>query len=140
MMDDLLDKAFYISIAVYEGPQDESQEACAAHSMRVAYNCETKEQKIVALLYDTIKKAAIDPECLISEGFPSFIIDAILSITQQNEESYSEFIFRAKQNPIGRRVKINDILDQMNLVKLETITEANIEKLHKHIEALHVLI
>ena len=51
----LLDKAAEICITNHAGQRDKAGAAYFQHPMRAAMRCQTDEEKIVALLHDTIE-------------------------------------------------------------------------------------
>ena len=98
----LYDKALTIAISAHKGQKDRSGKEYIMHPIRVSERCKTMQAKIVALLHDTIEDTDITPEYLLSEGFPQTIVDAVLSVTKQEDESYEDFVRRSEKNPIGK--------------------------------------
>ena len=60
-------------------------------------------------------------------------------MTRRETESYEEFVLRAKADPIGRRVKMTDLLDNFDLARLSEISARDRERLEKHQRALALL-
>lgn len=135
----LLDKAALICVFKHQGQRDKAGAAYFQHPMRVAMRCDNDDERIVALLHDTIEDTNVTPEYLLEEGFPKYIVDAILSVTKKDEESYEDFIARAKCNPIGRKVKIHDIEDNLNVQRLNEVSPSVAERLTKYLKALEFL-
>lgn len=117
MNNKLLEKALLIATQAHEGQVDKSGSAYIFHPIRVSNRCNTEEERIVALLHDTIEDTRVTPEYLLSEGFPATIVEAILSVTRNENESYEDFILRSKQNHIGKQVKIHDLEDNMDITR-----------------------
>jgi GTP diphosphokinase / guanosine-3',5'-bis(diphosphate) 3'-diphosphatase len=84
-----------------------------SHPVRVAVRCETKKEKIVALLHDVVEDTDVTLDELRELGFDKEIIDAIDAITKRPGERYADFILRCKANPLARKVKLADIDDNM---------------------------
>lgn len=135
----LLEKALQIAIKSHSGQVDKAGAAYIFHPIRVSCKCFTDEEKIVALLHDTIEDSNVTAEYLLSEGFPRNIVDAILSVTRNEDESYSDFIKRCRLNPIGRQVKLHDLEDNMDISRLPQVTEMDLVRLNKYIEAYRYL-
>ncbi len=138
-MDNLLEKALRIAGKAHKGQVDKAGDPYIFHPIRVSNRCLTNEERIVALLHDVIEDADITFEHLLAEGFPRNIVDAIVSVTRNKDESYDEFIKRARLNPIGRIVKIHDLEDNMDITRLKNITENDISRLNKYIRAYKYL-
>ena len=135
----LLDKAALICVTKHGGQRDKAGAAYFQHPMRVAMNCEKDVEKIVALLHDTIEDTDVTPEWLKQQGFSDEIVEAILSITRNPGEDYQHFVERAKKNPIGRVVKIHDLEDNLNVLRLKEVTPEMAERLSKYLKALEFL-
>ena len=136
---ELLDKAALICVTKHQGQRDKAGAAYFQHPMRVAMNCEKDKEKIVALLHDTIEDTDITPEWLKQQGFSDEIVEAILSLTRNPGEDYQEFVARAKKNPIGRVVKIRDLEDNLNVLRLREVTPEMAKRLTKYLKALEYL-
>ena len=135
----ILEKAALICVTKHQGQRDKAGAAYFQHPMRVAMNCEKDEEKIVALLHDTIEDTDVTPEWLKQQGFSDEIVEAILSVTRNPGEDYQEFVARAKKNPIGRIVKIHDLEDNLNVLRLSEISPDMAERLTKYLKALEYL-
>lgn len=136
---ELLEKALCIATKAHAGQTDKAGSAYIFHPIRVSCRCHTDEERIVALLHDTIEDTNVTANYLFSKGFPRNIVDAILSITRNKDESYEYFIRRCRMNPIGRQVKLHDLEDNMDISRLPQVTEKDLARLNKYIEAYKYL-
>ena len=93
----------------------------------------------MALLHDTIEDTEVTVEDLLSEGFPRNIVDAVLSVSRGEDESYEDFVKRTSLNPLGRSVKLHDLEDNMDISRLEQVTEKDLARLNKYIKAYKYL-
>lgn len=135
----LLEKALQIAVKAHSGQIDKAGSAYIFHPIRVSNRCSTDDERIVALLHDTIEDTEVTTEYLLMEGFPRNIVDAILSVTRNEDESYEDFIKRSRLNPIGRQVKLHDLEDNMDITRLNELTEKDIYRLNKYIKAYKYL-
>lgn len=135
----LLDVAAEICVTSHRGQRDKMGKAYFLHPMRVAMRCATDEERIVALLHDTIEDGDITAEYLTEAGFPQEIIDAVLSVTKIEGENYDEFIARAKRNPIGRAVKMHDLEDNLDVFRLDMLTPDMAARFTKYLAAYRFL-
>lgn len=135
----LLEKALQIAVKAHSGQTDKAGVAYIFHPIRVSCKCITDEEKVVALLHDTIEDTNITSDYLLTEGFPSNIVNAILSVTRNEHESYEDFIKRCRLNPIGRKVKLHDLEDNMDISRLQQITVHDLARLNKYIWAYQYL-
>ncbi|MGM9871031.1 MAG: GTP pyrophosphokinase [Muribaculaceae bacterium] len=137
---ELLDKAALICVTKHAGQRDKMGCAYFQHPMRVAMRCRTDEEKIVALLHDTIEDTDVTPEYLIAEGFPQTVVDGILSVTKRVGESYEDFVVRAKQNPLGRVVKLHDLEDNLDIFRLTALDADMTARYNKYLAARKYLL
>lgn len=136
----LLDKAALICVTKHAGQRDKAGSAYFQHPMRIAMHCRTDEEKIVALLHDTIEDTDVTPEYLLAEGFPQTIVDGILSVTKRDGESYEAFVARAKRNPLGRVVKLHDLEDNLDIFRLTVLDADMAARYNKYLAAHRFLL
>lgn len=136
----LLDKAAQICVTKHAGQRDKTGAAYFQHPMRVAMRCRTPEEKMVALLHDTIEDTDVTADYLLEQGFPREIVDGILSVTKRDGESYDDFVARAAQNPLGRVVKLHDLEDNLDVFRLTTVTPEMSTRFSKYLAAHEYLL
>ncbi|MDD6228427.1 MAG: hypothetical protein PUA94_05290 [Bacteroidales bacterium] len=139
LQQDLEKIASEIAARAHYGQKDKAGKDYIEHPQRVADKCDNPKERIVALLHDTIEDSDITPEYLADTGFPEEIIEAILSVTKREGEAYEDFVRRAAQNPIGRQVKLHDLEDNLDIMRLEELTEKDLVRINKYIRAYRYL-
>lgn len=135
----LLERAIFIAVNAHIGQTDKAGKPYIFHPLRVMQACPSIDEKIVAVLHDTIEDTTVTTEILAKEKFPQYIIDAVLVLTKDKKESYADFIRRVSWNPLAAAVKIEDIKDNMDTSRLTEVTEEDRERLNKYASALRVL-
>ena len=79
-------------------------------------------------------------EALKQEGFSEDIIEALQSVTKSDSDSnYLDFVERAKANAIGRNVKIADLKHNMDVSRISSISDLDIERMEKYRKSLEIL-
>ena len=136
----LLDRAARICVTKHAGQRDKAGEAYFQHPMRVAMRCRTADEKVVALLHDTIEDTDVTSEYLLAEGFPRHIVEGILSVTKREGESYEAFVARAAENPIGRVVKLRDLEDNLDALRLTEVTPQMAARMTRYLAARRYLL
>lgn len=134
--DALLAKAIHIAVNAHAGQVDKAGKPYIFHPLRVMNRCRTIDEKIVAILHDVIEDTDITPETLFLADFPNYLVEAVQCLTRREDESYSEFVERVATNPLAVQVKIADLLDNMDVSRLETITDEDTQRLNKYADAL----
>lgn len=118
-----LEDAIAIAVRAHKGQKDKAGASYILHPLRVMLKMDTEIAMIVAVLHDVVEDTAYTLVDLHAQGFPEAVVSAVESLTRLPEESYEEFIDRVKLNPIARKVKLADLEDNMNLERLENVTE-----------------
>lgn len=141
---DLLYKAIKIATKAHKKQTDKYDAPYLAHVFRVMDAGKTIDEKIVGILHDVVEDhPKYSLEYLREEGFPSHIIFAIdcLSKRPVDLEDYDMFIKRIEQSPLAIAVKINDLIDNMDLRRFtKGIEEHDLKRLNKYLKAYQYLI
>lgn len=136
---ELREKAMQIAEKVHKNQVDKGGKPYINHPVRVERMCSKQEDRLVALLHDTVEDGDIASEYLLMVGFPQEVVDAVLSVSRNRGEDYFDFIHRCKSNPIGRRVKLADLKDNMDITRLNELTDKDVERLKKYHKAYKIL-
>ena len=132
----ILDRAKEIAKAAHEGQVDKAGKPYIEHPMRVMKMGKTVEEKIAGVLHDVVEDSDWTFEMLEKEGIPKDVMDALRCVTKESEdEDYDHFISRVKTNPLAVKVKLNDLKDNMDITRLDQVTEKDLARLNKYIRA-----
>ena len=130
------DRAKEIAKAAHEGQVDKAGKPYIEHPMRVMKMGKTVEEKIAGVLHDVVEDSEWTFEMLEKEGIPKDVMDALRCVTKLSEdEDYDHFIARVKTNPLAVKVKLNDLKDNMDITRLDQVTEKDLARLNKYIRA-----
>jgi (p)ppGpp synthase/HD superfamily hydrolase len=99
----------------------------------------TEDEQICGVLHDLVEDSDWTFENLKKEGFPDHIIDALKCLTKQANEIYDHFIDRVMTNTLAVQVKINDLTDNMDIKRLTSIGEKDVERLNTYLKAYRKL-
>lgn len=140
-MDQLLAKAVTIALEAHKDATDKAGMPYAGHVMRVMQAGRTYDEKIVGVLHDLVEDTDWTFDKLLEEGFPAHIVDALRCVTKiSDDEPYEQFIERVKTNPLAVAVKINDLTDNMDIRRLSELTDKDVQRLRKYLQAYRELI
>ena len=135
-----LERAIQIAVEAHAGAKDRGGKAYILHPISVMMRCETDEEKIVAILHDVVEDTDWTFEALREEGFTDTIIEALKTVTKHSEdEDYDEFVQRSLKNEIGRKVKIADLRENLDVTRIGELTDKDIERINKYKRALKTL-
>jgi len=139
LLPNMFEKALQIAKEAHKGQKDRAGNDYISHPIRVSQRCKSLKAKIAALLHDTIEDTPLTTDYLRGQGFDEETIEAVISVTRMANETYSEFIVRAAQNPIGKEVKIADLEDNMDISRLDHLSEHDIKRCNKYLHSWRYL-
>lgn len=134
-----LNVAIKIAAEAHMGQSDKAGDPYILHPLRVMMQLDTETERIVGVLHDVLEDTTVDVTELLKQGFSGQVIEAMDSVTRRKEESYFEFIQRAKRNPIGKKVKIADLKDNMDWNRIKEPTEEDMKRMQKYQKAYYIL-
>lgn len=133
-----LSRAIEIAVMAHAGQTDKAGAPYILHPLRVMLALQSEEDRIVGVLHDVIEDCPDwTPDRLRAEGFSDAVMTALAHVTKLAEnEDYPLFIARAAQDPIARRVKRADLLDNLDVRRLTSVSEKDGKRLSKYLAAL----
>jgi len=138
-----LEKAIALAVTAHEGQVDKAGQPYVLHPLRVMLALKSTEERIVGVLHDVVEDCDVSLEELREHGFSEAVVQALDSVTKRPEEKgddgYQSFVVRAGKNPIGRRVKIADLMDNMDLTRLAELSDKDFRRLDRYMKALRYL-
>jgi (p)ppGpp synthase/HD superfamily hydrolase len=102
-------------------------------------NVEGIKQKITAVLHDIVEDTSITIGDLNIYGFENDIVEAINILTKTKNQNYMEYIELIDKNNIARDVKIVDLKHNMDISRLDNITDKDIKRVEKYEKAYNLL-
>ena len=136
----MLERAIEIAVEAHKGQIDKGGSPYILHPLRVMMSVHGESEKIVGLLHDVVEDSDWTFEDLLAEGFSIELIEALKSVTKNSDnEDYDSFIQRALGNPIGRKVKIADLRDNLDVTRISDITDKDVKRINKYKKALKLL-
>lgn len=131
--------AIQVALTAHAGQQDKAGQPYILHPLRLMLRMSTPEDMIVAVLHDVVEDSQITRADLERMGFAEPILDALDALTHREEQSYEDYIAAIKQVPLARRVKLADLEDNSNILRLSEVTQASLERLQKYHTAWQTL-
>ena len=127
-----LERALAIALEAHRGQKDRHGAPYILHPLRVMCRMRTDPQRIVAVLHDVVEDSDWTLDQLRREGFSEEIVHAVDCLTKRPGEPYDETIRRAASHPLARAVKLADLEDNMDLNRINDLTERDLERLRRY--------
>ena len=138
-MDSELEIALALACQSHRGQRDKAGEPYILHPLRLMVRAQSAAERVVAVLHDVVEDSSVTLDHLKELGFDSGVIAAIDALTRRKGESYDAFIDRIRSNPLATKVKVLDIQDNMDLCRLPTVTQKDLDRVAKYHAALQRL-
>lgn len=141
--DALYKAAVDLATKAHKGQKDRGGDDYINHPKRVAEKCDTILQKITALLHDVVEDSKYTLDDLRKHktiGKYPQIINAVECLTHKKGESYGDYINKVMTNPTALCVKIRDLEDNLNCLRLPDMTEKDWDRMKKYYNARKTLI
>lgn len=145
-----IDKCYQIMRRAHYGQVDKAGKEYIWHPLIVAHNVHLYFTKYLdedeymisiccAYLHDVIEDTNYTQEKLLNEGVPFEIVNRVQILTRREGESYMNFIRRCGNDKITRIVKMCDLKHNMDLTRLNKITDEDIQRIKKYHKAYKYL-
>ena len=131
----MISKANKIIKEAFKYKIDRGGEPYIYHLYRVARKFENTNNIVVSLLHDLLEDCPEWNEEKLRLEFPSEIVDAVVCLTKIKGESYLDYLNRVKSNEISLKVKISDLEDNMDIKRLNILTDKDCERLKQYHKA-----
>lgn len=135
----LLERAIDIAVTYHRGKEDKGGNPYILHPLRMMCRMQTETEMIVAVLHDVVEDTDWTFEMLEAEGFPPVVIEALRCVTKRKGEDYDVFITRSLNNDIARKVKLADLEDNMDIRRIASPTQEDLERIAKYRRAWEYL-
>ena len=127
-----LEDAIALAVKAHIGQVDKAGQAYILHPLRVMFAVEGEVARMVAILHDVVEDSHFSLDDLRDMGYSDEVLSALNCLTRRDDETYMEFVERAKANPIARLVKIADIEDNIDIRRLAQITDQDRDRLQRY--------
>lgn len=127
-----------VASLAHRGQVDHSGVPYIEHPRTVAGYVHTTEQKVIALLHDTLEDTCLT-EADLRPVFGDEITDTVVMLTHDPQEDYAGYIDRVSESRLASAVKLADLRHNMQLSRLSVVTEADWKRIEKYKKAYAVL-
>lgn len=134
-----LERAIEIAARTHAGQTDKGGAPYILHPLRVMLRVAPGAQQIVAVLHDVVEDSDVTFEDLEREGFAAEVINGLRAVTKVEGESYEDFVARAALDPVGKAVKLADLMENSDLSRIAEPSQKDLERVEKYGRAIRYL-
>lgn len=133
------EKSIEIALYAHKGQLDKAGQPYILHPLRVALKLASEDEIIAAILHDVVEDSDYEIKDLEDAGFNETVIKIVELMTRNKNVSYDEYIGRIKTYPPAVRVKMADLEDNMNLMRIKKPEASDFERIEKYKKAYEEL-
>lgn len=139
-MNDVKELAFQIAKIAFEGKIDKGGKPYFNHLVRVAEKFKEDDFLYpIAILHDLLEDCSEwnvkSLGCLFSEN----IVKTIELLTRKSGQDYFDYINEINQSSWANKIKLADLKDNMDITRLENISDKDFQRLNKYLKAYKIL-
>ena len=135
----MTNKAIKLMFKLHRDQTDRSGLPYVFHPWHVAESMDDEASTIVALLHDSLEDTEITLDELADMGFPDEVIHALDLMTHRDGDDYFAYVEKLADDPLARKVKLADLKHNLDISRLETVTEKDLERAEKYRKAIEYL-
>ena len=68
--------------------------------------------------------------------FPNEIVDGVITLTHRKDESYFEYISRVSTSKLAKKIKVADLLHNLDITRIKEPTKQDYQRLEKYKKAI----
>ncbi len=133
-------KAMKIAYEAHKEQYDKGGVPYIFHPYHIAEQLEQEYDICVALLHDVVEDTEVTLSDLENAGFPKEVVEAVGLMTKSKSDDYFEYVKRIKDNPIARKVKLQDLEHNSDPTRLVNGKEKSMAQLEKYAKAKKLLL
>ena len=138
-----LDEAIGVAVAAHAGQLDKAGKPYILHPLRVMMTVESPSldsARKIAVLHDVVEDSEWTIESLDAKfGLTAEEQAALRLLTHGDDEDYAAYIEKVATNPLARAVKLADLRDNLDVTRLEQVTERDAKRISKYLRSLRRL-
>ena len=127
--------ALQIAQKAHAGQVDKAGKDYILHPVTVASYMDTDIEKTIAYLHDVLEDTDVTVDAL-RKIFPNEIVDTLITLTHRKDESYFEYIQRVSKSKLAKKVKVADLLHNLDITRIKEPTKQDYERLEKYKKAI----
>lgn len=132
-------KAIKLIFEKHKGQVDRAGIPYVNHPLHVAEQMQDENTTIVALLHDVVEDTDTTFAELEEMGFNEEIISALKLLTHDKNVDYFEYVQEVGKNEIARKVKLKDLEHNMDLTRLDNVTNEDLLRVEKYVKSYNYL-
>ncbi len=130
----MLGNAIALAALKFESVTDKSGQPYMLHCLYVMYQVDQKDEELmcIAVLHDIIEDTDITQFDLHKMGFTDRVINAVITLTHNKEDSYDTYVKKISLNPDAVKVKRADLKHNSDITRLKGLAKEDMDRTEKY--------
>lgn len=140
-MKQMLNAALVLAATKHDGQYDKQGVPYVFHVLKVQYLLKSSDEELncIALLHDILEDTDTTPEELYAAGMSKRVVNGVLFMTKEKGVSYADYLKKIATSKDAILVKMSDIRHNMDLRRLKGVTEKDLRRMAKYVNAYNFL-
>jgi (p)ppGpp synthase/HD superfamily hydrolase len=138
-----LDEALRIAVDAHADQPDKAGKPYILHPLRVMLTVESPSldsARKVAILHDVVEDSPWTVESLDAKyGLTPEEQVALRLLSHAHDDDYDTYVAKLASNPLAAAVKVADLRDNLDVTRLEEVTERDAKRISKYLRSLRTL-
>lgn len=114
-------KGLLIALAAHGNTEDKGKNPYILHVIRVALGMETDDEKIPAVLHDTIEDSDFTLQDLSDLGCTRSQVKIVEAVTKTSDYDHEKYLSNIELSPVATEIKILDMEDNCRLDRMKSV-------------------
>ncbi|HEX6385152.1 MAG TPA: GTP pyrophosphokinase [Anaerolineae bacterium] len=135
----LLEKCIKFALEVHAGQTDRYGLPYILHPLHLMSQMDTEVEMMAAVLHDVIEDSETTLDDLRQLGLPEEVVEVVSLLTHDEADSYDDYVRKLKLNAVARKIKLADLAHNMDIRRMDKVTEKDAVRLDKYRRAWEIL-
>lgn len=141
----LVENALQIALEAHAGQTDKAGAPYVLHPIRLMLRMKSETMQAAAVLHDVLEDSSFTRSDLRNREIPKEVIGLVDCLTKQDDEDtgddegYERFINRIAGNPTAARIKMADIEDNLDVLRISELRRKDLDRIRRYHRAWQVL-
>jgi len=135
-MSNVKELAIQIATISFDGKLDKGGKPYINHLLRVAENFKDDDFLYpIAILHDLLEDCPQWTEKALRCLFKENVVKTIVLLTRKENQDYFDYINEIIESSWATKIKLADLKDNLDITRLESVTETDFKRLQKYLKA-----
>ncbi|MGI2112688.1 hypothetical protein ACRN9G_03700 [Shewanella frigidimarina] len=128
-----------VATKAHAGQVDKGGQPYILHPLRLMLKFDSEIEMIVAVMHDVVEDSDFTQYDLKKLAFQNVSLKQLIVYLREMVRTTITFYYAYQKNALAKKIKVEDIKDNLDMTRLNEITEKDLQRLQKYHQALKIL-